>query len=149
MKKFILALSLLLLASFGCAYTDVGFDGAIGHMRAANMARAAKEKASLWNRWICEPNGGKLNCLEATFEDVELFDPSIEDIYKIDFEEWHPIKPHGLFYSKFDMNGYNTISIWWDGDVLINGESEGLGRGDVAAITHLYAYIVYRKFEDI
>ena len=65
MKKLLLLLAAMgmLAVSFGCAYTAMTSDtnGKV-YMTRTNLN-------GLWNSaWICEPNGGKLNCQEATFE---------------------------------------------------------------------------------
>ena len=65
MKKLLLLLAAvgMLAVSFGCAYTAMTSDtnGKV-YMTRVNLN-------GLWNSaWICEPNGGKLNCQEATFE---------------------------------------------------------------------------------
>ena len=65
MKKLLLLLAAvgMLAVSFGCAYTAMTSDtnGKV-YMTRTNLN-------GLWNSaFICEPNGGKLNCQEATFE---------------------------------------------------------------------------------
>lgn len=132
----------------GCAYTGMGPDEALEHMRAANMARAAKEKASLRDgAWSCEPTGDSFVCRKSRSSN---FDPTVEDIYKIDFEEWNLYRQDCLFYSIFSLkDGYNTISIWRDGIVLINGRNKmGLDTEDVSSIRHLFRYIYYRHYAE-